>query len=76
MSTHGTVLAGYMQREAAREISATSNRFANGIAWVQGELTPLREARIPLIDQGFLQYALKSSPLSCEKEACTNSEAW
>lgn len=52
MATLGTVLTGYMQREAVRESSG--NRFANGIAWVQGELTPLHEARIPLIDQGFL----------------------
>lgn len=46
------VLAGYHAREAVR--TASSNPFANGIAWVEGEIVPLHEARIPLLDQGFL----------------------
>jgi branched-subunit amino acid aminotransferase/4-amino-4-deoxychorismate lyase len=37
------------------EVLAKSNHpFAKGVAWVAGELVPLHEARIPLLDQGFL----------------------
>lgn len=47
-----TVLAGYESRQAV--LDASSNPFAQGVAWVEGELVPLSEARIPLLDQGFL----------------------
>jgi branched-subunit amino acid aminotransferase/4-amino-4-deoxychorismate lyase len=47
-----TVLAGYESRQAALE--ASNNPFAHGVAWVEGDLVPLLEARIPLLDQGFL----------------------
>ncbi|KAJ3542334.1 hypothetical protein NM208_g4156 [Fusarium decemcellulare] len=36
------------------ELKKSDNPYARGIAWVQGELVPLHEARIPLLDQGFL----------------------
>ncbi|MCK0198143.1 aminotransferase class IV [Ancylobacter sp. 6x-1] len=47
------VFAGYEDRLAA--LKASSNAFAEGIAWVAGEMVPLHEARIPLMDQGFLR---------------------
>ncbi|KAK3641927.1 hypothetical protein LTR56_011028 [Elasticomyces elasticus] len=46
------VFAAYEDRKAILE--ASSNRFAQGVAWIEGELVPLHEARIPLLDQGFL----------------------
>jgi branched-subunit amino acid aminotransferase/4-amino-4-deoxychorismate lyase len=46
------VFAGYATRTAT--LNASSNPFAKGIAWVEGELVPLSQARIPLMDQGFL----------------------
>ena len=30
-------------------------RFENGCAWVEGEYVPLSEARVPIIDMGFLR---------------------
>lgn len=45
-------IASYRQRQAVLEKS--DNAFARGVAWVEGSLVPLHEARIPLLDQGFL----------------------
>ena len=36
------------------ELQASENPFAKGIAYVEGEYVPLHEARIPILDQGFL----------------------
>ncbi|KAE8323613.1 aminotransferase [Aspergillus sergii] len=52
MASMDTVLAGYESRQAV--LDASSNPFAQGVAWVEGDLVPLSEARIPLLDQGFL----------------------
>jgi branched-subunit amino acid aminotransferase/4-amino-4-deoxychorismate lyase len=46
------VFAGYASRQAVLE--GSESRFAMGIAWVEGELVPLSQARIPLLDQGFM----------------------
>jgi branched-subunit amino acid aminotransferase/4-amino-4-deoxychorismate lyase len=46
------VFAGYEARQKVLE--ASTNPFADGVAWVQGKLVPVHEARIPLMDQGFL----------------------
>jgi branched-subunit amino acid aminotransferase/4-amino-4-deoxychorismate lyase len=48
------VLAGYHARKAVLEASFEKNPFARGIAWIEGEYVPLHEARIPLLDQGFM----------------------
>jgi branched-subunit amino acid aminotransferase/4-amino-4-deoxychorismate lyase len=48
----GKVFAGYTARQAVLE--ASDNIFSKGIAWVSGELAPLSQARIPLLDQGFM----------------------
>lgn len=48
----GTVFAGYHERKVVLEKSTSP--FAQGIAWIEGQLVPLSEARIPLMDQGFL----------------------
>jgi hypothetical protein len=52
MATMEKVFADYKKRTAV--IEASTNPFAKGVAWVAGELVPLYEARIPLLDQGFL----------------------
>ncbi|PVH94293.1 D-aminoacid aminotransferase-like PLP-dependent enzyme [Periconia macrospinosa] len=46
------VLGDYAARQKLLE--ASTNPFARGIAWVEGQYTPLHEARIPLLDQGFM----------------------
>jgi branched-subunit amino acid aminotransferase/4-amino-4-deoxychorismate lyase len=46
------VFAGYEARQKVLE--ASTNPFADGVAWVEGKLVPVHEARIPLMDQGFL----------------------
>jgi len=52
MASMEKIFAGYEARQAV--LQASSNPYAQGIAWVSGELVPLSEARIPLLDQGFL----------------------
>ncbi|KAG2421901.1 hypothetical protein HFD88_005877 [Aspergillus terreus] len=54
MASMDKVFAGYAARQAILESTETTNPFAKGIAWVEGELVPLAEARIPLLDQGFM----------------------
>jgi branched-subunit amino acid aminotransferase/4-amino-4-deoxychorismate lyase len=46
------VLGAFEQRKAGLEKSA--NPLAKGVAWIEGEIVPLAEARIPILDQGFL----------------------
>ena len=46
------VLGGYAKRQATLE--ASTNPYAKGIAWIEGELVPLADAKIPLLDQGFM----------------------
>ncbi|RAK88330.1 branched-chain amino acid aminotransferase [Aspergillus costaricaensis CBS 115574] len=53
MASMNQVITGYAARRA--KLEACQNPYAKGIAWVEGQLVPLREARIPLIDQGFLR---------------------
>ncbi|KAF2478614.1 aminotransferase [Neohortaea acidophila] len=51
MSTMNEVFQGYAKRLAV--LQQSNNPFARGVAWVENELVPLHEARIPLMDQGF-----------------------
>lgn len=51
MATMNEIFEGYAHRLAA--LQKSNNRFAKGVAWAEGELVPLQEARIPLMDQGF-----------------------
>ncbi|HEV2365629.1 MAG TPA: aminotransferase class IV [Caulobacteraceae bacterium] len=46
------VLGGYEARKA--ELDRSQNPLAKGVAWIEGKLYPLAEARIPILDQGFL----------------------
>lgn len=46
------LFSDYKTRLAVLE--ASNGPFAKGVAWVEGELVPFHEARIPLQDQGFL----------------------
>ncbi|OJJ30928.1 hypothetical protein ASPWEDRAFT_162513 [Aspergillus wentii DTO 134E9] len=52
MSSMEKVFAGYAARQAA--LTASTNPLSKGIAWIEGEFVPLSEARIPLLDQGFM----------------------
>lgn len=52
MASMDKVFAGYQQRKNLLETETSP--FSKGIAWIDGELAPLSEARIPLMDQGFL----------------------
>ncbi|KAJ5454488.1 D-aminoacid aminotransferase-like PLP-dependent enzyme [Penicillium daleae] len=52
MATMQKFIAAYDARQAVLAVS--TNPFAKGIAWVDGELVPLHEAHIPLLDQGFM----------------------
>lgn len=45
--------AAYNARQTALE--ATKNPSSKGIAWIEGQMVPLAEARIPLLDQGFMR---------------------
>jgi branched-subunit amino acid aminotransferase/4-amino-4-deoxychorismate lyase len=52
MATMEKIFHSYFARQTTLEKS--TNPYANGIAWVEGQYTPLQEARIPLLDQGFM----------------------
>ncbi|OBT57852.1 hypothetical protein VE04_01964 [Pseudogymnoascus sp. 24MN13] len=52
MATMEKVFAGYNARQSV--LNASSNPLSKGIAWVEGELVPVGDARIPLLDQGFM----------------------
>ncbi len=53
MAWTDTVFEGYRRRAAA--LRASEHPFAQGVAWVGGDYVPASEARIPLLDQGFLR---------------------
>jgi branched-chain amino acid aminotransferase len=40
-------------RESNGQVAAS--RFADGCAWIEGEYVPVREARIPILDTGFVR---------------------
>jgi len=52
MYSMDAVLGAFERRRA--ELRTSSNPLAKGVAWIAGELFPLAEARIPILDQGFL----------------------
>jgi branched-subunit amino acid aminotransferase/4-amino-4-deoxychorismate lyase len=54
MSYTDHIFVDYRRRLA--ELEASASPFARGIAWVGGDYVPASEARIPLLDQGFLTY--------------------
>lgn len=56
MATMKNIFEGHQKRLAELEALQASgkNPFAKGIAWVEGDFVPLHEARIPLLDQGFM----------------------
>ena len=53
MTWTAAVFDGYRRRLA--ELQASDHPFAQGVAWVGGDYVPASEARIPLLDQGFLR---------------------
>ncbi|BCR90951.1 aminotransferase class IV [Aspergillus chevalieri] len=53
MTTMDKVFASYAARQAILQTS--TNPFTKGIAWIEGEYFPLAEARIPMLDEGFMR---------------------
>lgn len=47
------VFSAFEKRKA--KLETNQNPYAKGIAWIEGQYSPLAEARIPLLDQGFLR---------------------
>ncbi|CAG8239187.1 unnamed protein product [Penicillium salamii] len=52
MATMDKVFSGYNERKVI--LDKKDNPFADGVAFIDGELVPLANARIPLLDEGFL----------------------
>ena len=52
MSYTDFIFTDYRRRVA--ELEASDNPLARGVAYIEGNLYPLHEARIPILDQGFL----------------------
>ena len=42
-------------QEAAATAGASNNRFAAGCAWIEGDYVPIGDARIPILDAGFVR---------------------
>jgi branched-subunit amino acid aminotransferase/4-amino-4-deoxychorismate lyase len=53
MSYTDHIFADYRRRLA--DLQASDNPFAKGIAWVGGDYVPVAQAKVPLLDQGFLK---------------------
>jgi len=53
MGAMQAVFAEFEKRSA--EDAGKGNPFSQGIAWIEGEFVPLHEARVPILDQGFLR---------------------
>lgn len=47
------IFNGYRERLA--DLQASNNPLADGVACIDGEYVPIYEARIPLLDQGFMK---------------------
>jgi branched-subunit amino acid aminotransferase/4-amino-4-deoxychorismate lyase len=47
------ILSAY--RDRLTLLDSSTNIFAKGIAFIEGEYHPIHEARIPILDQGFLR---------------------
>ncbi len=41
--------------QTATAVDDTAGRFADGCAWIDGEYVPITEARIPILDVGFVR---------------------
>lgn len=52
MSYTDFIFPDYRKRVA--ELQASENPLSQGVAYIEGELYPINEARIPILDQGFL----------------------
>jgi hypothetical protein len=59
------IFTGYHDRMAVLEATYNKNSSARGIAWIEGELIPIDEARIPLLDQDFMHSDLTYDMISC-----------
>ena len=46
------IFTGYRRR--LTELKASANPLAQGVVYIEGSYVPVKEARIPILDQGFL----------------------
>ncbi|PSN67026.1 D-aminoacid aminotransferase-like PLP-dependent enzyme [Corynespora cassiicola Philippines] len=53
MTSMKKVFDAYQARRCI--IESSTNPLAKGVAWIEGDLVPLHQAQIPLLDQGFLR---------------------
>jgi branched-subunit amino acid aminotransferase/4-amino-4-deoxychorismate lyase len=53
MYSMDSVLGAHAKRKA--QLESDTNPLAKGVAWIEGKLYPLAEARVPILDQGFLR---------------------
>ncbi|EME81089.1 uncharacterized protein MYCFIDRAFT_211746 [Pseudocercospora fijiensis CIRAD86] len=54
MTTMKKIFDDYNRRQTSLELTYSSNPYARGIAYTRGDIVPLAEAKVPLMDQGFL----------------------
>ncbi|KAM5369556.1 hypothetical protein ACJA88_010544 [Fusarium oxysporum] len=54
MATMQEIFKGFEERQAKLVEDGLKNPLAHGAALIEGQITPLLEARIPVLDQGFL----------------------
>lgn len=53
MYSMDNVFGAFERRKA--DLESSKNPYAKGIAWIEGKYSTLAEARIPILDQGFLR---------------------
>ncbi|KAH7088196.1 aminotransferase [Paraphoma chrysanthemicola] len=53
MATMNQIFSAYQSR--LQTLTQSINPLSSGVAYISGSLVPLHEARIPLLDQGFLR---------------------
>ncbi|KAL6410766.1 hypothetical protein AUP68_07198 [Ilyonectria robusta] len=54
MATMDKIFQGFEDRQAKLLEDGSKNPLTHGAALIEGQITPLYEARIPILDQGFL----------------------
>ncbi|EXL93289.1 aminotransferase [Fusarium oxysporum II5] len=54
MATMQEIFKGFEERQAKLVEDGLKNPLAHGAALIEGQITPLLDAKIPILDQGFL----------------------
>ncbi|RBA19235.1 hypothetical protein FPRO05_10164 [Fusarium proliferatum] len=68
MATMQEIFKGFEERQAKLVEDGLKNPLAHGAALIDGQITPLLDAKIPILDQGFLHsdltYDVPAPPMS------------